>query len=835
MALTKVKLIADGVIDVDHLAANHGITTDNIGEGSALYYTDARVSLYLTTNSYATEGFVTTAVSNLVDAAPSTLDTLNELAAALGDDPNFATTVTNSIAGKLPLTGGTLTGNLTVQGSITSSANEGKLVLNSTAANGKEYQLISIDTGNLGLYDGTAYRLWVGGNGNLGIGTISPGAKLEVYGTGNTIRLDSSANQGKTILFRNVGTATAEVKTDGHLKLWAEDPNRNIYFDTSGGTKMTILSGGNVGIGTTSPLSKLNVVGDGTNAGGITLRQGTNQVHYIYTSSQFQLNRIGSSAATWRWGQEGGSDFMTLNSTGLGIGTTTPSYKLDVGGSGRFSELLQVNGPSATTRSDGHGISLFNGNQDYRISFDSENGNRGYLRYNVDVAGSIFHGHIFSAGDFSATPSNLMLIRADGNVGIGTTSPTKKLDVNGPIRTRSSFNVSDGTTQIAGLFPYKVITGAGTDNSLALFTETGLDLHFMTDGSVSSKMIIKSSGNVGIGTTSPYNTLQVSGNLNADNSAVWFGGGYVDNSLYHYADAPVGISGRWGSSGDNGAGITLQSRNSNSTNWYHGYVSLKRDGNFYIGMNGLGTAPASDQVTLLRNGNVGIGTTTPDDGVHIYGAGNGKGLKIEATSGTYESAVLKLYPKSPSADERNWSIAAYKDSSDDLSFSSSNVKGGDPYGSGNTRMLIEGITGNVGIGTTSPDAKLEVVGRIYSAGEAGQRTYTPRHFILGHPGNTGNFTRSINVSTDIGQSILGGIVQLIVHTWQNEHQFGLITWNNAGGGGPVTNVAYTSISSAGDLSISVAVNGSVDNQIDITFTNAHSNAHGWVAYVMGLF
>jgi len=61
---------------------------------------------------YATQSYVTSTVSNLVAAAPATLDTLNELAAALGDDPNFATTVTNSIATKLPLSGGTLTGNL---------------------------------------------------------------------------------------------------------------------------------------------------------------------------------------------------------------------------------------------------------------------------------------------------------------------------------------------------------------------------------------------------------------------------------------------------------------------------------------------------------------------------------------------------------------------------------------------------------------------------------------------------------------------------------------------------------------------------------------------------
>lgn len=59
------------------------------------------------------QSYADTAVSNLVAAAPATLDTLNELAAALGDDPNFATTVTNSIATKLPLAGGTMTGAIT--------------------------------------------------------------------------------------------------------------------------------------------------------------------------------------------------------------------------------------------------------------------------------------------------------------------------------------------------------------------------------------------------------------------------------------------------------------------------------------------------------------------------------------------------------------------------------------------------------------------------------------------------------------------------------------------------------------------------------------------------
>ena len=58
----------------------------------------------------ATKNYVDTEVAALVDSAPGTLDTLNELAAALNDDPNFSTTITNSIATKLPLAGGTMSG-----------------------------------------------------------------------------------------------------------------------------------------------------------------------------------------------------------------------------------------------------------------------------------------------------------------------------------------------------------------------------------------------------------------------------------------------------------------------------------------------------------------------------------------------------------------------------------------------------------------------------------------------------------------------------------------------------------------------------------------------------
>ena len=64
------------------------------------------------TTQIATTAYVQAEIAELIDAAPGALDTLNELAAALGDDAAFSTTVTNSLATKLPLAGGTMSGEI---------------------------------------------------------------------------------------------------------------------------------------------------------------------------------------------------------------------------------------------------------------------------------------------------------------------------------------------------------------------------------------------------------------------------------------------------------------------------------------------------------------------------------------------------------------------------------------------------------------------------------------------------------------------------------------------------------------------------------------------------
>ncbi len=117
MANTKVtsRVLADNAV----LTANindDAVTTAKIADDVALggNPTTTTQSAGNNTTRIATTAFVTTAVANIVDSAPSALDTLNELAAALGDDANFSTTVTNSIATKAPLSAPTFTGDVDI-------------------------------------------------------------------------------------------------------------------------------------------------------------------------------------------------------------------------------------------------------------------------------------------------------------------------------------------------------------------------------------------------------------------------------------------------------------------------------------------------------------------------------------------------------------------------------------------------------------------------------------------------------------------------------------------------------------------------------------------------
>lgn len=96
------------------------------------------------TTQIATTAFVATEISNLIDSAPSNLNTLNELAAALNNDASFSTTVTNSLSDKLDFATAS-----TLYLPISSSSNFVQLIISTNNQTGESYELISSDSGKL--------------------------------------------------------------------------------------------------------------------------------------------------------------------------------------------------------------------------------------------------------------------------------------------------------------------------------------------------------------------------------------------------------------------------------------------------------------------------------------------------------------------------------------------------------------------------------------------------------------------------------------------------------------------------------------------------------------
>ena len=211
------------------------------------------------TTKVATTAYVTTALANLADSAPSTLNTLNELAAALGDDANFSTTVTNSIATKLPLAGGSLTGGLT----ITAGGDNLKLKRSSF-----DDILIGIGTGNSqsGIHitnttdsvtiasiheNAPAGTLVIDSSGNVGIGTTSPNFTLGVHkasSDANYIQITNSTTGSGSGDGALVGLGSDEA-----LNIWHFE-NEKIAFGTNNTTRMIINSSGELFLNSTSAM-----------------------------------------------------------------------------------------------------------------------------------------------------------------------------------------------------------------------------------------------------------------------------------------------------------------------------------------------------------------------------------------------------------------------------------------------------------------------------------------------------------------------------------------------------------------------------------------------------
>ena len=173
--------------------------------------------------SAASTAFVHAHIDAVLDSAPGTLNTLNEIAAALNDDANFNTTVTNAIAAKLPLAGGTLTGALTTNGVINTGTSHNfalntpnSLRINIDSNDSATDQVFVIGKNQTGVDASNDVLFKVGEDGKVGIGTGAPGNVLHVHQT------DAGSNSYVHITQADGGSAN----TDG-LSVGIEDGGVN--------------------------------------------------------------------------------------------------------------------------------------------------------------------------------------------------------------------------------------------------------------------------------------------------------------------------------------------------------------------------------------------------------------------------------------------------------------------------------------------------------------------------------------------------------------------------------------------------------------------------------
>ena len=412
----------------------------------------------------------------------------------------------------------------------------------------------------------TSTAITIDSNERVGIGESSPISELHITDASATavVRLESSDSGDCRINFDD------QSATDRGRIIYAHSDD-SLRTEVAGSERMRIDSSGNVGIGTSSPESPLHVVGtntllsplriqpaSGNGASAFSIRQDAtadrfniglayssasgiigNRVKPSNTSESDATGFLSSSASNVartaiKFHTSGDIQFynapqqntavdsvvamterMRIDSSGrLLIGTT------DIGYTG-FGDDLTIGSASGN-----NGMTIRSGTSNYGTFYFSDATGTSAGTY----AGKIQYNHSDNSMVFATNSSSeRMRINSSGNVGIGTSSPNAELHISKSADANSTelilentFTASGSTDEIiqlqarfGGYDASYIITGKEEDFTTSANRSSFMSFTTRKDGTLAEKMRIDSSGNVGIGTSSPTQKLDVSGTVKA--------------------------------------------------------------------------------------------------------------------------------------------------------------------------------------------------------------------------------------------------------------------------------------------------------------------------------
>jgi len=372
----------------------------------------------------------------------------------------------------------------------------------------------------------------------------------------------------------------------------------------------------------------------------------------------------------------------------VGIGTMSPIVTLDVNPSSG-SAYIQAKGANAALLLN-HTATNFQSAINFREN-DADKFIIGTGVYNPDSTNF----------DIGTAAVSLFRIQANGNVGIGTTSPVSNLDV-----FKAAAPVVTVRDAASGL---RLVAAGGTNfiqsGTDVTTTNSKADLQFTSINNATSWMTIKASGAVGISTTSPNagSKLDVRGGLSINQIQTatqrgsrldvgWSGSGYADIFFGDYTNG-------WAIGENDDESMRI----------------FKTSGNVL----------SSTPLTIQAGGNVGIGTTGPNAALEVLGnqaifrqTGGGANVQLGDLSGNSTGYVTFA----TSNNATNWRITSNNNIPGGLEFLPSTAAGGNAYPT--TAALAITNTGRVGIGLPNPGVALDVAGSIHASGNISGGTVT---------------------------------------------------------------------------------------------------------------